>query len=153
MEHLRYETLMLAIPEITKDEAAALEKNIEKIVKDSKGNLISFERWGKYRLSYPIRHHDYGVYFLARFEATADKAGQLVHAVTELFKLKYNELVMRDMTTCLETEGLAYVKPDSLEDAPARDVDSFVRENKVDGIVAKDEVDIDMDSDEDEGEE
>jgi small subunit ribosomal protein S6 len=136
METVRYETLMLAVPEITKDEASALEKTIDKLIKDTKGSLISFERWGKYRLCYPVRKNEYGVYFLTRYETDKANADSLVKAISDLFKLKYHEIVMREMTSRLLGTDLTYVKPDSLEDIPTRDVDSFLRENKMEGLIS-----------------
>ena len=63
----RYEVLILAAPEITEDESRGIEKSVEELVKSVKGDVISFERWGKYKLAYSVRKHEYGVYFLARF--------------------------------------------------------------------------------------
>ena len=136
MESVRYETLFLAVPEVTKDEAATLEQAVDKMVKAAKGSLISFERWGKYRLCYPVRNNDYGVYFLTRYEADHDSAGELVKGISELIKLKFGEVVMRDMTSRLEGTDLTYIKPESLEDIPTRDVDSFLRENKMEGLIS-----------------
>ena len=59
---------MLAIPGITADEMTNFEKQYEKLVKDSNGTVISFEKWGKCRLAYPVKNNEYGVYYLTRFE-------------------------------------------------------------------------------------
>lgn len=135
---VRYETLMLAIPEITKDEMSSLETQVSQVIKKSKGSLISFERWGKYRLAYPIRKNDYGVYFLTRFEVNSAEAQALVKDIDELFAFKKADVIMRSMTTYLEpNQSLAYQKPESLEDSPSRDVDSFLRENKMEGLLSR----------------
>lgn len=135
---LRYETLLLAVPEITKDETSSLEKQIDQAIKKAKGSMISFERWGKYRLAYPIRKNEYGVYFLARFEVDKAQGGELLHDLNALFSFKKADVIMRSMMTHLELDqSLAYQKPDSLEDSPARDVDSFLRENKMEGLISK----------------
>ena len=47
---------------------ALLEKQLDKIVSDAKGSIISYERWGKYDLPIRYRGYDYGVYYLMRFE-------------------------------------------------------------------------------------
>jgi small subunit ribosomal protein S6 len=133
---LRYETLLLAVPEITKDETSSLEKQIDQSIKKTKGSLISFERWGKYRLAYPVRNNDYGVYFLARFEVDVAQGGELLHDLNALFSFKKADVIMRSMMTALEeNQSLTYQKPESLEDAPSRDVDSFLRENKMEGLI------------------
>lgn len=132
-----YETLILAVPEVTKDEVALLEKQFEQKVKSAKGAIVSFERWGKYKLAYSIRKNDYGVYFLARFQIEDQAAaGDLIKDIHDLFIIKLNGIVMRDMTTALQGSDLSYVKPESLEETPARDIDSFLRENKMEGLLS-----------------
>jgi len=43
---------------------------------------------------------------------------------------------MRSMTSALQPgQSLAYHKPESLEDTPMKDVDSFIRENKMEGVL------------------
>ena len=134
----RYEILMLATPAITQDEASNVEKGIENIIKKAKGEVISFERWGKCRLAYPVKKNDYGIYFLTRFELEENKA-----AFTELktaFAVRFNEIVMRHVVVKLdEKQSLEYRRPQTVEDIPTRDVDSFLRENKMEGLIKKDE--------------
>jgi len=131
----RYETLLLAIPEITKEELGSLEKQVEQILKKTSSTLISFERWGKYRLAYPVRKNEYGVYCLIRFEMP-EKVAETIKDLDALFAFKHGDIVMRTMTTQLDPRRpLAYQRPESLEDAPARDVDSFIRENNMTGLL------------------
>ena len=131
----RYEALMLAIPELTKDETANLEKGFDGIVRGAKGTTISFERWGKYRLAFPIRKNDYGIYFLARFEI--DEESSVLDDLKTFFTIKANDVVMRDMITRLEPKAsLAYQRPKSLEEvASSRDVGTFLKENKMEGLM------------------
>lgn len=126
----RYEILMLAVPEITQDEIKQLEDRLEKTIESFKGGIISFERWGKYRLAYPIKKNDYGVYILVRFE-TKEQPTPLLEELKTIFAVKLNEIVMRHMITKLDpAASLAYNRPHSLEDAPPREVGSFMRDNK-----------------------
>ncbi len=128
---MRYETLFLTVPEITTDEADMLEKQFDKAVSDSKGSILSYERWGKYRLAYPVRRNDYGVYYLMRFEVHDEQKQPLLDALKNLFQVKYGELIMRSIVKRLPAEGsLAYKRPESLEEAPAKDIDTLVRESK-----------------------
>lgn len=130
----RYEVLMLAVPEITQDEAKQLEDRLEKTIEKFKGSVISFERWGKYRLAYPVKKNDYGVYFLARFQMDQAPTA-LLEELKTVFAVKLNEIVMRHMITRLDEEAsLVYNRPHSLEDAPPREVGSFMRENKGEGV-------------------
>jgi small subunit ribosomal protein S6 len=131
----RYETLLLATPEVTGDEISLVEKHLDTIAKKAGGSVISYEKWGKYRLAYPVKHNDYGVYVLARFEIGDEKKQTAIEEIRTMCDIKYPHFVMRHMTTRLEPKvSLEYIKPESLEDAPAHDVDTFLRENKMDGL-------------------
>jgi small subunit ribosomal protein S6 len=118
----RYEVLMLMVPELTADESSMLESQVEQMIKDHKSTLISFERWGKYRLAYPVRNHDYGIYYLVRMECAPEQKAGLLDAVATFCMVKHTELVMRYMTHVLPSQGsLEYARPESLEDAPTRE--------------------------------
>lgn len=120
----RYEILILTIPEITKDEELAIEKGIEKLLNENKGSMISFERWGKYQLAYPVRSNDYGVYFLTRFEI--DATGDVLKEIRNIFYIKFSEFVSRHVITRLaDGQSLEYKKPQSLEDAPKKHTSLF----------------------------
>jgi len=122
---VRYEALLLTIPEITADEVKSVESNFDRVMTEHKGSTISFERWGKYRLSYPVKKNEYGVYFLVRFEAA--QANPMVTEVKTLLDVKLHDLVMRSMIVALDPkQSLAYERPQSLEEAPVREVGSFM---------------------------
>lgn len=129
----RYEVLILTVPEITADESKNIETQFDRVIKEAKGSIISFEKWGKYKLAYPIRKNDYGIYFLARFEVNT----AAVEEVRSLLALKFYELIMRHAIVLLDPKkSLAYQKPLSLEDAPARDVNTFLKENRMEGLMS-----------------
>ncbi len=118
----RYEILLLAVPEIAADDAATIESQLHSTVTGQKGDIISFERWGKYRLAYQIRKNDYGVYYLSRFELPEQDLGLALEEVHRLFRVKYRDLVMRYMIAELPYEkSLEYSRPESLEEAPRRE--------------------------------
>jgi len=83
-------------------------------------------------LAYPIRRNEYGVYFLVRFtvEATA------LESIRNLFAVKHYEIIMRNMVLQLDPkQSLEYQKPLSLEDTPSRDVNTFLKENRMEGLM------------------
>ena len=122
---LRYETLILSVPEITTDEISVLQSNFEALTTQFQGAIISFERWGKYKLAYPVRKHEYGVYFLTRFEVDTQQKDALLAALALFFAVKNNELVMRHVTTVLDSKkSLTYQRSQSLEEIPVREVES-----------------------------
>ncbi len=125
----RYETLILAIPEITNEESTKFESQFNKLIKDAKGSLLSFDRWGKYKLAYPVRKNDYGVYYLTRFEVPTDQKDTLFRELKDLFKIKFNDIIMRHIISALSAgKSLEYTKPRSLEEGP-QDIDSLLQKN------------------------
>jgi len=118
---LRYEVLMLTIPEITEDEARSIETQFSNTVKAAKGSIISFERWGKYHLAFPVAKHEYGIYFLARFEIEKE-ALNVLDDIKALLSIKLHEMVLRTMTARVnDKQSLEYQRPPSLEEAPKRE--------------------------------
>lgn len=135
MQLRRYEALMLTIPEITQDEAKFVESSLDTVAKAAKGSMISLERWGKFRLAYPVNKSEYGVYFLARFEAPAGSS--ITQELQSLFAIKLHEIVIRNKVARLsDTGSLEYNRPKSLEEMPSsRDVEKFLKDNKMTGLL------------------
>lgn len=133
----RYEILFLTVPEITKDESETIKSHFSKVIRAHNSEMISFERWGKYRLAYPVNKNEYGVYFLTRFEVKkADKIA-LLEALKEIFVFKFNTLIVKHIFERLDINAtLEYKRPDSLEDAP-QDVDTFLKRNDMEGFGRK----------------
>lgn len=131
-----YETLILSVPEITNDETKQLEKQIDTVLQKNKAAKVSFDRWGKYKLAQPVNKNNYGVYFLARFEVSQEHMENLLAELSEYLTLKAANVVMRFMNTLLDAKkGLNYTKPNPLDES-ARDIDKFLKDNKMDGLVA-----------------
>lgn len=134
----RYEALLLTVPEITQDEERSVEKGIDQLVSSAKGTIVSFERWGKFKLAYPVEKNDYGVYFLVRFELSAD--AEVLNEIRSFFAVKLHEIVMRAVISKLDPRRpMEYHRPKSLEEAPAeRSVDAFLKKNKMSGLADSD---------------
>lgn len=137
-QHLRYELLILTIPEITQDESEKLHGQVAKIITHAEGKVISWDRWGKYLLAYPVHDYEYGVYFLMRFDVPKAVAAQVVNEIRHTFRVRFTQVVMRHMFQQLDSDvSLDYQRPESLEDKPQRDVNTFLKENKMTGLVEK----------------
>jgi small subunit ribosomal protein S6 len=147
---VRYEILMLTIPEITEDEIKNIDSQLQGILRSAKGTLASFERWGKYRLCYPVKKNEYGVYFLIRFELP-DEVKNTLDEIKNLVDVKFYDIIMRSMFSVLDPkQPLVYQRPTSLEEAPRRE-GSFLRPSKhsesraSDGVTLEEDVDLDED--------
>ncbi len=129
----RYEVLVLTVPEITNDELKQMESQLDRLITDKEGSTLSFERWGKFRLTYPVRNNEYGVYCLMRFEAPSD----VVKIMRDFFAVKLHNIAMRHVIARVKGDSLAYQRPKSLEEATtSRDVDTFLKENQMGGLLS-----------------
>lgn len=115
---MHYETLLLLDVDSSDADISTLEKQVSDLVKTGKGSLKSFDKWGRYRLAYPIRKKDYGVYALVRYEV-ADEAAPFFKKFETHLRVKCNDLVMRHVHVRLTPEEFAaeYVRPESVEQA------------------------------------
>lgn len=133
---VNYETLMLARTEITDDELRALERHFDKLVADQKGRITLFDRWGKYKLAYPVQKNMYGIYILARYETPSETVDALFKELDTLFRIKYNELVMRHVTMRLEPDvSTIYKYPEAIGSRGTSDLGTFIKENKMEGLI------------------
>lgn len=119
----RYEVLILTVPEITADETSMLESQLHSTISHVKGEVLAFERWGKYKLAYQVRKNDYGVYFLARFDLPKNgQVGVSIEDIRRLLAVKYRDIVMRFVFGVLDPKApLEYKRPESLEEMPRRE--------------------------------
>lgn len=132
---IRYETLMLTRTEITNDELTMLEKNIEKIVNSASGVINRFDKWGKYRLAYPVEKNDYGIYILVRYNVPAEKIASMTKELAQFFRIACSEIVMRHVNVRLDQNASEhYKKPESIETAGTGSVDFFLRQHKSDDM-------------------
>jgi small subunit ribosomal protein S6 len=134
---LRYEVLLLTVPEITKDESQSIQDLFSKTIRKAKGTMLAFDRWGKYRLAYQVRKNEYGVYFLVRFDVEQSERDALLADLTDIFVFKCNTLIMKNIIQRLEDNAdLAYNRPESLEDNP-QDLNDFLKKNEMNGFLKK----------------
>jgi small subunit ribosomal protein S6 len=127
---VRYEILLLTIPEITEDEIKNVESQMQGIVRSAKGTFISFERWGKFRLAYTVKGNEYGIYFLVRIELP-DAAVDALKELKNLIDVKFYNIVLRSMVSVLDPKkSLVYQRPVSLEETPRRESGLFSRPDK-----------------------
>lgn len=127
---------MLARTEITDDELATLERQLDKIVSDHKGRMTLFDRWGKYKLAYPVRKNVYGIYILSRYQVPSESVTAFFKEIDTLFRIKYNEIVMRHVTVRLpEDAPSVYARPEPVSSHRTSNLDSFIKENKMEGLI------------------
>jgi len=133
----RYETLMLISTETTSDELAALEKKLEELLSATEGEIESFDKWGKYRLAYPVRKNEYGIYILSRYRVPAKNSFAFFKEYDKNMKIKFNEIVMRYVTIGIDDETPdEYIKPEPVEAHESGTLDDFLIKNKIDRFLS-----------------
>lgn len=85
MKH--YEMMYIVDPN-AEDLSDGINQKIEEIITSSEGQLLSFEKIGKKRLSYPINKRLFGTYFLTNFTGT----GNIVQTLEYYLRLNPNIL-------------------------------------------------------------
>lgn len=143
----KYETCFLTIPELTADESDHLESQLDTLVNEFKGNVLSYERWGKYQLPYTVRKNDYGVRFLVRFEVDKDNKIKLLDQLKNLLSVKLAELVMRyTIVRLAPNQSLEYVRPESLDEIPGT-VEPYFKDHKAKGLKESDDESLEKEAD------
>ncbi len=136
---VKYETLMLLRTEITGDELAIIEQQFEDLVAQASGSMVCFDKWGKYRLAYPVQKSDYGIYVLARYRVPQGALVLLAKELSLFFKIKCSDVVMRFVTVKLDDDvPIAYIKPEPVDSGGRKNLDMFIKENKMEGIIGTD---------------
>ncbi|HET6330740.1 MAG TPA: 30S ribosomal protein S6, partial [Holophagaceae bacterium] len=110
----RYETIFIASPTLTEEQADELVKFFEGIIAEQGGELIKTDKWGRRKLAYEVQKFSEGYYTL--FEMDADN--KLVAELERRFR--NHESVIKYLS----------VRMDGLEKAAARSKQRFDRESK-----------------------
>ena len=132
----RYETLLLVSTDVTDDELNMIEKNFDLISANAKGKISRFDKWGKYRLAYPVNKSAYGVYVLVRYELPKETAPKALPEIETLLKVKCNEIVWRHVTIKLKPNApQSYNKPEPVDVARTNNIDSMLKENRMGNLL------------------
>jgi small subunit ribosomal protein S6 len=119
---------MLIKTDATEEKFKVLEKAIEDILKKVDGKTASFDKWGKYKLAYPIQKQSYGIYVLSRYELPDDKASAFFKDFDINIKVRHADFLMRHVNVALTPEQAAaeYKKP-----TPIDENESVVRDRRI----------------------
>ena len=73
----KYEMLYLLNNDLTDDAKTALVEKYENVVKSMNGTIVSTDKWGTKKLSYPIKFKNEAYYVLTTFEAEGTVVNEL----------------------------------------------------------------------------
>ncbi len=117
MKH--YETLLLLRTDSTEDKVQLLEKTISTAVENSNGVVVTFDKWGKYKLAYPIGNQSYGIYILSRYDLPDDKTRTFFADFNNSMQVKFSDFIMRHVNVIIKPAmaGLEYKKPSAIDES------------------------------------
>ncbi len=78
----RYETIFIASPTLTDEQADELVKHFEGIIAEQGGELLKTDKWGRKKLAYEVQKFSEGYYTLFEMNAGPD----LVHELERRFR-------------------------------------------------------------------
>lgn len=102
----KYETIMILSPDLLDQQISDLISPLEQSIKETNGNLIQTDQWGKRKLAYPVKKYDEGFYILFFYEAGGDTVKELER------RMRMNENVIKFLTV------------ESVTDKPSRPTDT-----------------------------
>ena len=92
----KYETVIVTRPDLTIEERKAFHEKVLEFIKKHRGDLLTFEVWGKRRLAYPIKKNSKGYYTYYVYVADQGLVKDLVSW------LRIQDDVLRYLTVKLE---------------------------------------------------
>jgi len=94
----RYETTVIINPTLEEHQIEGIIKNVEEMITKNNGSIVTTERWGRKRLTYPIDKRNNGYYAHIDFESDTN-------IITDLERnFEYDENIMRYLTIRLDSK-------------------------------------------------
>ncbi len=126
MHPRRYETLIMLAPNLEAEVMETFKGKVDQIMSSYNGQLVSFEDWGRRRLSYPVKKEMYGHYLLYDFQGSPELSNELER------NFKIDEKVFKFLTLVKDKkftdEALAQAKQNLLDEAARREAERAKRE-------------------------
>jgi len=94
-----YESLLIFEPQLSDEEINDLLEKTKKIVTGEGGEILGEDRWGRRKLSYPIRRNREGNYIQIKFAGGPAILSKLDHFC------KVNDAILRNMVVRLKPAG------------------------------------------------
>ena len=73
----RYELAVIISPDVTEESMPGVLDKMTRFISQMGGAIIKVDRWGRRKLSYPIKHYREGEYVITQIELEPDKTGEL----------------------------------------------------------------------------
>ena len=93
-----YELVFIISPEVAEEKSDTIVDNVSQFITGRGGAISNVERWGKKKLSYPIKHFVEGDYVLVRFQLKPSLGAELET------NLQISEEILRHLLVRLDSE-------------------------------------------------
>ena len=97
----RYETIFIASPVLTDEQADELVRNFEGIIAEQGGELLRTDKWGRKKLAYEIQKFSEGYYTLFEMNAGSNLIAELER------RFRNNDSVIKFMSVRMDVEAKA----------------------------------------------
>jgi small subunit ribosomal protein S6 len=77
-----YEVCLIATPSLVPEEADKLAERISEILTSTGGEVSKVDRWGKRRLTFPIKGQNEGFYFIFNLQGTPSGIAEAKRQIT-----------------------------------------------------------------------
>jgi len=97
----RYETIFIASPTLTEEQADALVQSYEGIITEQGGELLKTEKWGRKKLAYEVQKFSEGYYTLIEMNAGATLIAELER------RFRNNDSVIKYLSVRMDEQSKA----------------------------------------------
>ncbi len=97
----RYETIFIASPTLTDEQAEELVRQFEGIIAEQGGELLKTEKWGRKKLAYEVQKFSEGYYTLFDMNAGSNLIAELER------RMRNHDSVIKDLSVRMDEQGKA----------------------------------------------
>lgn len=97
----RYETIFIASPTLTDEQADELVRNFEGIIVEQGGELLKTDKWGRKKLAYEVQKFSEGYFTLYEFNAGEKLVAELER------RFRNNDSVIKFLSIRMDQEAKA----------------------------------------------
>lgn len=108
-----YELMFIVNPELTEEENESLLERVRGYLEQAGSRIFSFKSWGVRRLTYSIKGHKEGHYYLVHFTMPTENVAGFRRS------LLLAEGVLRELVTLVDEEFVEEAPAPKVEEAPA----------------------------------
>ena len=101
-----YENMVVIDPTLAEGEMDEFVEKIKSLIDRYGGKIVGVEKWGKRKLAYEIKRHEYGHYYILYFEGSSKTVSDVEHNYNILEPLlRYMIIAIESLPSTVSTES------------------------------------------------